>query len=333
MNSTPRVSLIMAVYNGEKHLEASIDSLLGQSYGDFEVIIVNDGSHDKTPEILKKYLQQDKRIIIIHNENNLGLTPSLTKATAQAKGEYLARLDCGDLAHETRLEKQIRILDKNPECVMCATQVHKIDHQNQIIRTQKAYMKKSFSKEILLFANPFVHSTVVMRKEAYLKAGGYDDYFQCSQDHNLWTRLIFTGSFQLIDEVLVDSRQDTDGISFKKAHKQTEFAAISSTRLLEQLDSKATNKRSFEFGPAKFKGENAQYHTFFKAFFALIMSPAHLEATRISMIRPLVSSHLLRKSFWYCSWEVLLKTSAFLLLGSHLYQKLFTVYSSKRYGA
>src|SRR3989344_6836636 len=113
MNSvSPRISVIMPVYNGEKYIAGSVQSVLAQTFTNFELIIINDASTDKTLEVLRRF--KDPRISIQTNEKNMGSAASRTKAIAQATSAYIALLDADDLAHPRRLEKQVRFLDNHP---------------------------------------------------------------------------------------------------------------------------------------------------------------------------------------------------------------------------
>ena len=112
----PKVSLIMKVYNGEAYLKEAINSILNQTYQDFEFIIIDDGSFDRSPDIVRQYT--DERIRFLQNEQNMGLCATQNKAIQAARGEYIAVMDCDDISYKTRLEKQVAFLDTNPEYIM-----------------------------------------------------------------------------------------------------------------------------------------------------------------------------------------------------------------------
>ncbi|NHJ46179.1 MAG: glycosyltransferase family 2 protein, partial [Asgard group archaeon] len=112
-SSKIKVTVLMSVFNGEKYLREAIDSVLHQTFTDFEFLIINDGSTDNSVEIINSY--DDERIHLVHNEQNIGLAASLNKGINLARGEYIARMDCDDINHQTRLEKQVKFMDKNPD--------------------------------------------------------------------------------------------------------------------------------------------------------------------------------------------------------------------------
>ena len=159
----PKVTVLMSVYNGEKHLREAIDSILNQTFGDFEFLIINDGSTDRTADILQSY--QDSRIKIIHNEKNIGLTKSLNKGLKLAKGEYLARMDADDISYPNRLEVQYEYMEKNPNVGIVGSWNDVIDDIGNTI----GFWKCNYSSEeiyyILNFRNCLTHCSVLFKKE------------------------------------------------------------------------------------------------------------------------------------------------------------------------
>ena len=127
----PKVTVLMSVYNGERYLHESIESILNQTFKDFGFLIINDGSTDNTPKILKSY--KDQRIKIISNKNNLGLTKSLNKGIKLAKGEYIARQDVDDVSLSERLEKQVKFLNSYPSYAAVGTFTKIINEDSKVI--------------------------------------------------------------------------------------------------------------------------------------------------------------------------------------------------------
>ena len=139
--SSPAISVIMSVYNDEKYLAKSIESILNQTYSDFEFIIINDGSTDKSMEIIDRYKNEDKRVVVV-NQENMGLTKSLNKAIKLSKGKYIARMDSDDISVSNRLEKQIEFLKHNKDYALVGTNIVKInisDNELEINRTKYGY--------------------------------------------------------------------------------------------------------------------------------------------------------------------------------------------------
>ncbi|HCJ66447.1 MAG TPA: glycosyl transferase family 2 [Elusimicrobia bacterium] len=187
INPTPKVSVIMAAHNEEHNISRTIKSILNQTFSDFEFIIINDGSTDKTDEIIKKYRYEDKRIHIISKENT-GLADSLNIGIQHSSGEYIARMDADDVADEKRLEIQVNYLDNNPEIVMVGSWCYLIDLDRNIRIECKPPILNEDIRKHLQKDNPFIHSSVMMRKSVINKVGGYDR-IQRMEDYDLWVRI------------------------------------------------------------------------------------------------------------------------------------------------
>lgn len=173
----------MSVYNCEKYLGKSIESILKQTFIDFEFIIIDDCSTDDSYKIIKSY--NDERIKVIRNKSRRGLTKNLNTAIAIAKGKYIARQDSDDLSLPQRFETQIKFLEENPEVALVGSSVFLIDHEDRVIGVRKAPQKP---RQVLKQFNAFNHGSVIMRKEAVDRLGGYNELFKYSQDYELWLR-------------------------------------------------------------------------------------------------------------------------------------------------
>lgn len=183
------ISIIMSVYNAEKYLELAILSIIHQTYPDWELIIINDNSDDKSYEIMNLYAERDPRIKIINNLRNLGLTKSLNIGIDCAKGEYIARLDADDIADPTRLEKQVNYFRDYPEMVLVGTGGSIIDKNGEVLNTIKVVKNRYLIKKLLLYGNLFIHSSLMIKKEALIEVGKYRSKFIHSQDYDLVLRL------------------------------------------------------------------------------------------------------------------------------------------------
>ena len=218
----PKVSVVMSVYNSEKYLEEAIDSILNQTFQDFEFIIINDGSTDNSLQILKSY--SDTRLIVI-NQHNIGLTKSLNKGINIAKGQYIARMDSDDISLPQRFEKQIEFLDKNQDVVCIGTLSVFLNSQGKIINHQPLY-KKNIVNELLLKDNAFTHGSAMFRKKETLKIGKYREYFIYAQDFDLWLRMSEIGKIDVINEHLYMHRITEGNISIIKSRYQSRYAEI-----------------------------------------------------------------------------------------------------------
>ena len=206
----------MSVYNCEKYVREAVLSIINQSFKDFEFIIINDGSTDKSREIIENI--KDERIKLINNKNK-GLTKSLNEAIVLSKGEFIARMDADDFSLNDRFEKQINFLDSNPGISMCGAWADFIDANGNYL---KNYKRPVTDKEIikeLLFHNPFIHSTVMIRKEVFDKVGLYNESFRFAQDYELWTRIIPKFKTANLPEVLLKYRVLKESITKSKNFK------------------------------------------------------------------------------------------------------------------
>jgi len=194
-----RVTVLMPVFNGEKYLKEAIESILSQTFADFEFIIVNDGSKDNTAKILASYL--DKRIRIVTNPTNMGLTQSLNRGLLASQSKYIVRMDCDDISLPHRLATQIRFLDANPDIGICGSFMRTVD-SNGILRYPIDALAIAAA---LLFRTPFAHPTVAFRKTA-IREMHYDKSF-VAEDYELWTRIIPITKAANIPEALVIYRK------------------------------------------------------------------------------------------------------------------------------
>ncbi|MFY7888286.1 MAG: glycosyltransferase family 2 protein, partial [Spirosomataceae bacterium] len=185
MNTNPTISVLMPMYNAEAYLGLAIESILNQTYQDFELVILNDGSTDKSLEIALSY--QDKRIRVLENEGNLGLIYTRNRLITEARGDLLAWLDSDDVAVTTRLEEQYDFLQKNPKVALVASWATIIDSNGKPTGGfRKSYIKDEYLQALLLFVNYIVQSSVMIRKSC-LPSIPYQLPF--SEDYDLWVRV------------------------------------------------------------------------------------------------------------------------------------------------
>jgi glycosyltransferase involved in cell wall biosynthesis len=216
ISENPLVSVLLPVYNGEEFVQKAINSILDQSFHDFELVVINDGSTDNTKAILDQF--QDSRLRIIHKPNE-GLCKTLNLGLQIARGKYIARIDADDLADPERLEKQVAFLETHPEIAVVgsASKVVYSDGTEQIrLRPLEPH---SILQHIIKIC-PLAHPSVFMRKDAALSVGGYDTTYDGSlgrsagEDYHLWVRMLAKG-FQLanLPEPLVTLRKGNTSIT------------------------------------------------------------------------------------------------------------------------
>lgn len=184
-----RISVVMSVYNGEEYLDASVKSILSQTFSDFELIIIDDCSTDGSSEMLASLSESDPRIRLLRNESNLGLTKSLNAGIRSAKGEYVARMDADDICMPDRLELQLAFMSSDPSLDLIYADTLLIDkNANPICRSWRPNTVKKVL-DCLEVHNFIPHPTVMFKKSTFDKVGGYDEQYLTGQDLNLWLRM------------------------------------------------------------------------------------------------------------------------------------------------
>ncbi|MFC1509550.1 glycosyltransferase family 2 protein [Candidatus Omnitrophota bacterium] len=188
----PKVTVLMTVYNGERYLKECIDSVMGQTFKDFEFLIIDDHSTDRSKDIVRSY--KDDRVCFIENEKNLSQVKSLNIGLSYARGAYVARMDQDDIMINNRLEKQVHFLDNRPEVSVAGTWGEAMDEEGKVFT--KARLVTRFEEIIgsILFSGfILIHPSVIFRKDAVIKAGRFNESLSFSEDFELWTRLLLKG--------------------------------------------------------------------------------------------------------------------------------------------
>lgn len=231
--STPRVSVIMPVFNTERFIAASIESVLAQTFADFELILVDDGSTDRSREIIQSY--RDPRVRAFRNPQNLGAAGAKNHALQHAQSEVLAFLDSDDLADQTRLARQISFLGRNPDIHILATQIEVIDENGTVI--ERPCRVSRVSAEIpatLLFENCIAQSSVMVRK-SILPTSPFRAEFEPAEDYDLWARLVTKARFAQMNETLVKYRIQASGVSVRRADQMKQSVRAVRAEQLRRL--------------------------------------------------------------------------------------------------
>lgn len=211
-----KVSVIMGVYNGEEHLSKAINSILNQTFKDFELIICDDGSKDNSLQIIEGAQAKDPRIKLIKNMKNKGLAASLNECLKLSKSQYIARMDSDDISHNTRLDKQINFLEKNPQIAVLGGNAL-LMNESGIYGERK--IKNNFNKVNVFKRSFFIHPTVMIRREALEKVGGYTvaEHTYRTEDYDLWCKLVEAGyKGHNLNDFLLDYREDSNSYSKRK---------------------------------------------------------------------------------------------------------------------
>lgn len=188
----PRISVLMAVYNGEKYMDQSIRSVLTQNFEDFEFVIVDDCSTDQTAELISSYA--DGRIVYLRNDRNLGQTASLNRALGHARSAIVARIDADDVYRQNKLSRQWQFMQDHPEVTVCGTWAIRIDAEGQPQGVTSPPLDVADVRFRLLRGVPVCHVSVVMRRDAIIAAGGYPVGYRFAADYALWSALVRRGA-------------------------------------------------------------------------------------------------------------------------------------------
>lgn len=208
MKHSPLVSIVMPNYNCEKYISQAINSILRQTFRDFELIIVDDGSTDSSWEIIRRFAQEDSRIVAMRNDNNIKICKTLNRGILIAQGKYIARMDSDDVAHADWLEKIMLFMEakENAHVGVCGANFYMIDHNAKRIGQKDFPHTDRECRDAFWFRNPFAHNTVVIRKECFEHCGYYDEEYLYAEDLELWMRFGQKYDLHNIQQYLVDYR-------------------------------------------------------------------------------------------------------------------------------
>jgi len=198
-----RVSVLMSVYNGEPWVRQAIESVLVQTFSDFEFFVVDDGSTDGTAGVLDAC--SDPRLRIFH-QPRVGLTRSLNRTIPLAAAPLVARMDADDMSHPERFARQVAFLDAHPEVGLLGTGCETIAPSGEVIGTVAPLVDDAAIRRALIRMNPFVHSSVMVRRQILEEAGGYDESLPVAQDYDLWLRMSRLTRMANLPEPLVQRR-------------------------------------------------------------------------------------------------------------------------------
>ncbi|TAK13057.1 MAG: glycosyltransferase family 2 protein [Anaerolineae bacterium] len=228
---TPVVTVLMSVYNSAATVGATVESILAQTFADFEFLIVDDASTDESAQVLAGY--DDPRLRIVRNERNLGLTASLNRGLEMAQGTFIARMDADDVSRPRRLAKQVAYLNANPDVGMVGSWVQTIGERNEVWRYPTRH--EDIRAE-MLFNAVHVHSTVMLRREVLEKHNlHYDERLLRAQDYDLWARLGKVTRLANLPETLVEYHLHKGQVGARHEHDQQATASGIRRRLLELM--------------------------------------------------------------------------------------------------
>lgn len=237
MKKAPFLSVLMTVFNAEKYLEASLKSILHQTFSDWEFLIVDDASTDQSVKIVEAYAKNNSRIRLIKNEKNKGQTACLNQGLREASGYLVARQDADDLSHRLRFEKQVKRFQEESKLILLGTNGFIINEKNQrigMLDLPLTYRVISWSAPLL---NPLLHTAVMFQKNVIQDLGGYNEVFRIAQDYDLWVRVLQHHQVENLSERLVSYR-----------HLETSLSKTGRSRAFEEADSISQQSELASFG-------------------------------------------------------------------------------------
>ena len=237
----PKVTILMTVYNGEGYLRECVDSVLGQTFKDFEFLIIDDRSSDNSRDIINSY--KDKRIHLIKNDVNLGQVKSLNIGLDNARGEYIARMDQDDMMMENRLERQVGFLDRKKDISVVGTWGEVIDEEGKVFTRTRLPLRNEEMIGTVLFCGYFLmHPSVMFRKDDVMQAGKYNESIVFSEDYDLWMMLLLNRrKLANIPEYLIRFRYHNKSSSRQFPGKQVDNVRVSTSNFIKTVTGNRDN--------------------------------------------------------------------------------------------
>lgn len=288
MNKTPSVSVVMSNYNGSKYLSEAVNSILRQSYRDFEFIIIDDASTDGSIKIIETF--QDERIVFIQNPYNYGLAKSLNIGFSIAKGKYIVRMDSDDISKLERLSLQVKFMENNDKVIVCGCMIEYFSENVGLLKkfsTKWIKVNNVNIKHQLVYGSCFAHPSVIIRKSALdMLENVYDETLLRSQDYDLWWRLAELGDFSNIEDVLLAYRVTPNMASIKHSVNQAENMKLiidkytNNTSENDVVSLFCQIKRDFEGGLVSFKSIKHLFKAFSNNNYPKLVLVSYLRAIK-----------------------------------------------------
>jgi glycosyltransferase involved in cell wall biosynthesis len=219
-SGNPIASVLIPVFNGKDYLVDAVDSVLGQTFTDFEVLLLDDGSSDGSRQIMELFAHKDSRCRV-HSWPNRGIVATLNVGLELAVGKYIVRMDCDDICTSDRFDKQVRYLEANPDCVVVGSRVLWIDPDGMPLRIAGELLEHAdIDEENMRGGQVLHHPAVTIRKDALRRSGGYREGFRHAEDLDLFLRLAEVGKVANLPDVLLSYRQHLDSIGHRYPEQQ-----------------------------------------------------------------------------------------------------------------
>lgn len=325
----PLVSVLLPVHNGAEFLYVSIESVLNQSYTNFELIIIDDGSTDNSCQIIRSF--KDDRIVFIQNQKNIRLINTLNKGIEIAKGKYLARIDADDYMHFQRLEKQVDFLEKNEEYVLVGSGVQLVKGNKS--RKEDYIQYYSENNDIVFsmcFYCPFIHPSILLRIDILRRFDlKFDTDFLHAEDYELWTRLIKYGRVHNLKENLTFYRIHSNQISnIFLDFQKNQMDKIQQFFLNESIPSFTTKEKSIIFS----NFQKIDLEDYFNTIKKFDENKFFVGDFKMRYINKLIKNYLIEKKHYKISdWKFILRSSYFSGLRFSFFQYLSFIYKTLKF--
>jgi glycosyltransferase involved in cell wall biosynthesis len=239
MKNNPLVSVIIPTYNSSKYIKETLESILDQTYSNLEIVITDDASKDDTLDIVRGY--EDSRIKILTNKKNLGISGNMNKGILSSKGKYIAIMDADDWSYPYRIEKQVKMMEENPNVVLCSGYMDMCDENLKFKHTRTYPTTNEEIRKVLLRYDPIAHPASMWRKETLLKTNLYPLYVNNTcHDYSLIFEISQYGEFQNIPESLIKYRIRKDSVTGKKVRQTQLFSTYFQIKAIVEYGFKPT---------------------------------------------------------------------------------------------
>lgn len=256
----PKVSVLMSVYNGEDYLKEAIESILNQTFSDFEFLIFDDASTDNSLAILKSYAQTDSRIKLTISDQNLGLQKALNRLLKQAQGIYVARMDADDISFPERFQLSVEFLEANLQVVCVGGNFELIDEKARLLTQLTVPQEDDLIQEKMLAGHTAMnHPTVMLRRFDLLKVGGYDESFIAAADLDLFLKLGEIGQLANLNQTLLQYRINPNSISSKKQSEQIKALRYACSRAWQRRGIQGTFEANQHWRPGRDRASRYQF--------------------------------------------------------------------------
>lgn len=220
MDLTPRITVLIGSYNNAATLDRAIDAILDQTVAELELIVIDDGSSDATPEVAARAMERDARVRFLPMERNLGIARSLNEGLRAARAPVVAVQDADDFSAPERLERQLAVLDARPEVAVVGTRMHEVDEAGRALAPRTSFAAGDVN-EVLPRFNPVPNTSAAFRRAAALEAGGYDARYRYAMEYDLWLRLADRWQVVTLDEPLSTRVMGTTNVAARAERAQT----------------------------------------------------------------------------------------------------------------